>query len=214
MVTHALGLRGESALFDVAALRISGYRTWLAGGVLGVVALLALGWFLLIRPELAQTSQLHSQTAGAQDQLGVLQRHLAEVRQQNAQLAEYRAEYETAREALPTTNEMPAFVRAVQSAATASETNLRDVVVGSPVEVTGAGATVYALPITTNAAGSAAALEAFLQRVQRVQPRAVLVTDVTMVPNGDGADLSDDVLLTLGFRAFVAPGAAAASTTD
>lgn len=212
MTGLALGLRGEGALFDGAALRVSAYRSWLAGGVLAIVALVALAWFALISPQQVATAEVRAQTEDARLQILSLQRRLDDVRTQNANLDEYRRAYATAREALPTVNEVPTFLRSAQDTADKTRTDLRGFVVGSPQEVNGTGATIYALPFTVSVGGTADTVERFLQGLQRVQPRAVLVSQVTLVPDGDGKSVADNVLLTLAFRAFMAPAAAATAT--
>ncbi|GAA3384545.1 type 4a pilus biogenesis protein PilO [Cryptosporangium minutisporangium] len=214
MVLSQLSSRAPSGLFDAAALRGNTVRLWVAGGVVGALLLIALGGFLLIRPQNARTEELRAQTETAQASVDSLRSRLAEVRSQNSRLAEYRSEYEAARAALPTTLALSTFLRDVQSSATRAGVAVEGLIVGAPTQVNGAaGATVYALPLTITATGSASKLEGFVNQLQRVQPRAVLVSTTNAVPNESSNSLRGSVLLTLGMRAFVAPTVAGSALT-
>jgi Tfp pilus assembly protein PilO len=70
------------------------------------------------------------------------------------------------------------------------------------------------LPITMTVAGSADHLSAFLNRLQAMQPRALLITTASLA--GDGST-SGKMTLSLGMKAFVAPAASktpAVTTTN
>ena len=73
---------------------------------------------------------------------------------------------------------------------------------------TGASGAIFALPITADVTGSPAALGKFLDQLQRVQPRAVLITQVTeqaATSAAAGRTASGSIGLTLTMQAFVAP---------
>lgn len=205
--------RGRGALFDAAGLHGRPHLRWLGGGALGVVMLLALGWLLLIRPEDAQTSRLRDRAATAQHNVDSLRQRLAEMRAQNSQLDRYRSELTDARAALPTTTDLSTFLRDLQSTGASSGIEVRGLIVGAPTQVTKVSGTIYALPVTLTAAGPSAKLDVFLNRLQRVQPRAVLINTANAVPDGNSAALSGTALLTLGLQVFVAPAAAAAPSS-
>ncbi|TQS45395.1 type 4a pilus biogenesis protein PilO [Cryptosporangium phraense] len=214
MAFGAISARAPSGLLNVGALRGNTIRLWLVGGVVGAVALLGLGWFLLIRPQSAQTEDLRDQTEAAQSQVDSLRSRLTEVRAQNEELASYRAKYDTARAALPTTGDTSQFLRDVQSSGIRAGVSVDGLVVGSPTQIKGAGTTVYALPITVTAVGTASKLEGFVNQLQRVQPRAVLISTANAAPNESSASLRGSVLLTLGLQAFVSPSAAGSTLTS
>ncbi|MFI5953674.1 type 4a pilus biogenesis protein PilO [Cryptosporangium sp. NPDC051539] len=216
MAFSAMSARVPSALPDLAGLRGNTIRLWLAGGVVGAVLLLGVGWFLLIRPQTAQTAELRAQTETAQVNADSLRSRLAQVKAQNDDLASYRSKYDTAREALPTTAATSQFLRDVQSSGTRAGISVDGLVVGSPTQVKGAGTTVYALPISVTAVGTASKLEGFVNQLQRVQPRAVLINTANVAPNESSESLRGSVLLTLGLQAFVSPSAAgsALAATD
>jgi Tfp pilus assembly protein PilO len=187
-------------------LRLRGYSLWIAAGAAGAVVLLLLGWLLLIRPVKAQTEELRNQVDGAQDAVSVLQRKLAAARLQNGDLNGYLSKLAKAQAALPNTAALSTFLDDVQAAGSSTAVEVRGLIVGSPVQVNGVSTQIYALPISLTAAGTATKLDAFLDRLQRVQPRAVLVSTANAAPDSTSVSLDGAVTLILGLRAFVAPG--------
>jgi hypothetical protein len=182
-------------------------RVWMIGGALGAVVLLAIGWFMFVGPKKSQTNALHEQAAVAELRLGTLQRELAELRQQHELLPQYRAELAGARRALPTVSGLSDFLRELQTAGDTAAVSVSGVIVGVPSQVTAAGTRLYSLPITLTATGNSAALFLFLDQLQQVQPRAVLIGTLNTVPGvgTDGATVTEAVNLTLSLQVFVAP---------
>lgn len=77
-----------------------------------------------------------------------------------------------------------------------------------------AGVSVYALPITAQVSGSVSQLDDFLTQLQAVQPRAVLISQITQSSgasgtSGAGGSASGATSLNLTMQAFVAPSSAA-----
>jgi len=66
------------------------------------------------------------------------------------------------------------------------------------------------VPITLTAAGTAADLSAFLNRLQTVQARAVLITTASLT--GDTTTASGQMTLSLALTVFYAPGTDKTST--
>ncbi|HYN96629.1 MAG TPA: type 4a pilus biogenesis protein PilO [Pilimelia sp.] len=180
-------------------------RLWVLGGALGAIVLLALGWFLVISPQNAETRVLHEQVDAAEANLVGLQKRLAVLREQNRDLERYKAELARDRAALPDEAAMADFLRELQSAGSASGVTVGGVTVGPPTAVTVSGGTAHSLPLTLNAQGTPGKLAGFLRQLQEVQPRAVLITAATLSPAGQGTSLASGAGLTLDLRAFVAP---------
>lgn len=79
-----------------------------------------------------------------------------------------------------------------------------------------ATASTYLLPVTLRASGAVADLEQFIRLIQSDQPRAILFSTLTFVPDTDGTSFDDSVMLTAETRVFVSqkvPPAAAANVT-
>jgi Tfp pilus assembly protein PilO len=80
----------------------------------------------------------------------------------------------------------------------------------TPPNPGGVSAHIYALPLTAQVSGTTAHLSDFLDQLQRVQPRAVLITQLQMAPSvvTSGANASGPVTLQLTMQVFVAPTSA------
>ena len=190
------------------------YQRWVAGGVLAAVVLLAVGWFFLISPRYSRTADLHEKTEAAELRLPTLEHRLAELRQQQSNRARYDAQLRTDQKALPTTSGLPDFLRELQAAGDSHGVRVTDVAVGGTMEVTAAGGKYYALPVTLTAEGKADALGDFLNELQQVQPRAVLITSANLAAaDSSGALGTGTVKLTLGVQVFVSGAAPAPSAS-
>jgi Tfp pilus assembly protein PilO len=106
----------------------------------------------------------------------------------------------------------PVTVGQPTSSATASASPTASPGTDSSTAAAAPGATtpgVYELPITATVTGSVSGLTEFLDQLQAVQPRAVLVTQIGMnVANagvGDGGNAAGSYGLNLTMQAFVAP---------
>jgi Tfp pilus assembly protein PilO len=225
---------------DAAAVpRSQMERLWLVAGGLTAFVMLLVGYFFFISPQRSNTSDVQGQTATVQEQNAQLQARLDALREQNKDLAKYQAELQAAQEALPATSGTSDFLRTLQSLGAATLTNVTELTVGQPIDVTPVTAGepttsestpatsptpeaaappapaavppgVYALPITATVSGSPNALSKFLDQLQAVQPRAVLISSITMSSGATGASQAgNSYTLQLTMRAFVAPANAA-----
>jgi Tfp pilus assembly protein PilO len=183
-------------------------KIWTAGGVLGAAVLLTLGWFFFISPEYAEAASLHEQQIQAQVRLTAQQRKLAELRQQNEDLPQYKAQLDRARAALPTTPNSSNFLRELQTASTEAGVSVTGLSIGGRTDVLGTAGAVYALPVALTVVGPVAGLEGFLNEVQQVQPRAVLIRNANLTSDATGTSL------TLNLQIFVAPGESAAAKSE
>jgi type IV pilus assembly protein PilO len=184
-------------------------RVWLLGGVVAVILLVAGSWFLLIGPEFTQADDVRNQAGDAQTELITQKKELSKLQTQSKQLSALKAKLTKNQDALPTTSGVPAFLRQLQDSGTAVNVDVSVLTVASPQLSTDVS-TVYELPITLTATGSSANLSKFLDRLQKVQARAVLVTAVSLTAgtNTDGSGSgSDATTASLSLKAFVAPPA-------
>jgi Tfp pilus assembly protein PilO len=188
------------------------YQRWLAGGAVAAVVLLAVGWFFLIGPRYSQASSLQDRTTSAEMRLPSLEHRLTELRQQYDNRARFQAQLEKDRKALPTTSGLPDFLRELQQAGDGHGVRVTSVTVGAPLQVAAAGGKYYALPVTLTAEGRVDALGDFLNELQQVQPRAVLISNATMTAADEGSPLtSGTAKLTLSVQVFVSAPAGAAT---
>jgi Tfp pilus assembly protein PilO len=175
-------------------------KIWLAGGVLGAAALLALGWFFFIGPQYAEARSLDDRAVQAQLRLTSQQRRLADLRQQNEDLPQYKAQLGRLRQALPPSAATSDFLRELQAAGEAASVSVTGLSIGARKEVAGSGGTVYALPVALTVEGTVAGLEGFVNELQQVQPRAVLIGNTGLTANSRGTSL------TVNLHIFVASG--------
>jgi hypothetical protein len=157
-----------------------------------------------------------------------LESRIAALRAESKDLPKYQSDLAAAELALPTTSGLPDFLRTLQSIGNATLTTLSSLAVGPPTDVTSVaagsstnrtaqsassgGLRVYALPITAQVTGSTSALDQFLTELQTVQPRAVLISQLTeaSATGGTGASgTASGTALQLTMDAFVAPSSPA-----
>jgi len=194
-------------------------RLWMIGGLAVIVVLALASWLLLIGPKFADTSDVETQAADTQTQLTTLRKRINELKQQQANLKPLQAALDKKQKALPADTGLPAFLRQLQAAGEALDVDVTDIAVSSPTMLSNLP-TVWSLPITLNAQGAPAKLDAFLRGLQgSSQSRAVLVQTVslssTATNNGNGGATAKarDLSLSLSLNAFVAPSAGSGTPT-
>jgi len=216
-------------------LRSSQERLWLLGGGVCAFVMVLIGYFFLISPQRDSTSSVNAQVAAARDQTSLLQNRINALAKQNQDLSRYTADLAQAQLALPSTSGLPDFLRTLQSIGNASLADVTSLTVGPPTDVTSvsggtppvaasqtatagpathavpAGPRVYALSITAQVSGSTTQLGEFLDQLQSVQPRAVLIGQITIGSGSPGATSGSSVsanrvtTMQLTMQAFVAP---------
>jgi Tfp pilus assembly protein PilO len=183
-------------------------RLWVIGGVVAAALLLAGAWFLLISPQRGEVSQLAESRADAQVRVGTLQKRLADLKAQNENLPRYQAELGRNRRALPTDPQSADLLRQINEAGDKAGVTVDALVVGLGNAAAVKGTAIQPLNLSLTVVGSPGAVELFLDQLQQVQPRAVLITSGNV---SDAATKgSDDVQLSLSLQAFFAPPATAA----
>jgi Tfp pilus assembly protein PilO len=184
------------------------------GALAGAVALSALAWFLLIGPQRSETTDVEDQRAAADGQVVVEQRKLNKLTAEYAQRDKYAAELAANRKALPTVAATGDLLRELQSAGDSAGVTVSSLTAGSPAELKGA-AGVASVTITVVATGKLDKLQAFLDQVQRIQPRAMLVFNVSFAPSDSGGPITGTgAQLTLNAQVFVATQQAATPTAS
>lgn len=185
-------------------------KQWIAFTVLGVLAVLAAGWFLLVSPKRADADALGQQAATQvtansmlQTQLAVLKSQAKNLPQQQAQLAKVAAK-------IPDNPAEPALIRALDSAATAAGVELVSISpslpaaaaapaaatvpvapgaakavpkVGAPVAPAGAGS-LQSISVAINVVGSYFQIEQFFNGLEHLS-RATKVTGFSLAPGAN-----------------------------
>jgi Tfp pilus assembly protein PilO len=183
-------------------------RLWMVGGVLGAALLLAITWFLLVSPQHAERDSLNESTAAAEIQTGKLRQRLGNLNKENDKLPEYKANLETARKALPATPALSDLLRELQIAGDHTSVSVSGLNVGDVTPLTTTGGQVYTLALSLTASGTIDKLNAFLDQLQHVQPRALLINTVSLSRT---TATSTTASLSLTLNAFVAPSTTSAT---
>jgi Tfp pilus assembly protein PilO len=182
------------------------------GALAGAVALSALAWFLLIGPQRDETVSVEDETVAAEGQVVVEQRKLARLNAEFADSRKFAAELAANRQALPLVAATGDLLRELQNAGEAAGVLVPSLSAGTPIELKDT-AGVASVTITISAVGPMEKLQRFLDQIQRIQPRAMLVYTVTFAPNDSGGALTGGTAqLTVSAQIFVALQAAAGST--
>ena len=200
-------------------------RTWIAGGAVGAIALIALGWLGLIGPELASTSSLKNQTADAQTQNFVLRSKVTTLQAQDKKLPALKQQLAALQRELPPDSGMPTYIKQVMQQADAAGVVLTSITAGTPVSAALNGVAASTLPIASPAGhlfsipvnvvgdGSLAQQRALIKSIQNNGPRRALLTSVAFgLPDDVAAGDPDKIqtidpgnVMTIQLQVFVAP---------
>jgi type IV pilus assembly protein PilO len=179
-------------------------RLWVVGGAIAAAVLTILTWFFLVSPQHQATGALREETLAADGQMPILHARLNELRKQNENLDEYQAQLDRDRLALPTGPAMTDYLRQLQAAGESAGVTVTGLLVGAPKAIGEANPGMYAMPITVTATGNAVALERFLNEIQQVQARAVLIASANLSAKDAGGSVVSSSTLTISLHAFVA----------
>jgi Tfp pilus assembly protein PilO len=182
------------------------------GALAGAVALSALAWFLLIGPQRDATVNVEDETTQAEGQVIVEQRKLTRLKAEFADSDRYAAELATNRRALPSVAATGDLLRELQNAGDAAQVKVSSITAGTPAELKTIPG-VASVTITIAASGQLEKLRSFLTQIQRIQPRAMLVFNVSFSPSDNGGPITGtSAQLTLSAQVFVAIQQAASPT--
>ena len=188
-------------------------RIWVIAGAAVIVLLAVASWFLLIGPKYTEAAEVRSQVEDTETQLIALRKKIAGLEEQKARLSTYKSALKANQQALPADSGVPDFLRQLQTSGEATGVKVSGVSVAPPAQATGMSG-VWQLPITLTAEGDPDNLGAFLNQLQSVQPRAVLVENANLTQSagtagtgGTGGGSSEKPSLSLSLLAYVAPPA-------
>ncbi|WP_127782041.1 hypothetical protein [Rhodococcus sp. X156] len=195
-------------------------RVWIGGGALLAVVVLALGWVVLVGPQLSSASDLDQQAQSAETQNMVLQNKVRKLEAASKDMDGLNKELQDARAALPITSGMPDFTRQVEDQARSAGVVVFSIVAGAPT-LAGAGAApatsnapvtaagnLFSVPVTLVADGALPNHRAFVAAIEG-GPRAALIDSVGFGP-GEGAtttgtSVDSATRMTVKLQVFVAP---------
>jgi type IV pilus assembly protein PilO len=182
-------------------------KQWIALGTVGMLAVLAAGWFLLVSPKRGEAAGIRDDVASQQTTNSALQTQLAMLKAQAKTLPEQQASLARVAAKIPDNPALPALIRALSKAADDTGVELVSLAPGTPGPVAAtapaaatpsartpvaAGAAapaaspfspgvLTAIPLSINVVGGYFQVEQFFDRLENLA-RATKVTGFTMAP--------------------------------
>lgn len=168
-------------------------KQWSLLTALGVIGVMAAGWFLLVSPQHAHAKDLRTQAQGVQQSTQGLMTQVQQLKaQQKGVAAQQRTLMKIATQ-IPNNPALPTLIRQLSAAAHDTGVTLVSLSPAQPTLVTTA-ATVTAsplaqIPISVQVSGSYFNIEGFFRSVEHLS-RAFLATGFTLSPNGNSGTAS------------------------
>lgn len=131
-------------------------KQWTALTLLGCLALVAAGWFLLVSPKRGEAVELREQAASQESMNATLRTKLEMLRSQAKDLPKKQADLARVAAKIPDNPGLPALIRALTAASTSAGVQLVSVTPGPPVAVVGAAAPAAGAPAAPPAGAPAA----------------------------------------------------------
>ena len=215
-------------------------KQWVAFTVVGVVVVLAAGWFLLISPKRSEAADVSLQATEKQTSNQALQTQLALLKSQAKGLPAQQAKLSVVAAKIPDNPALPALIRALDAAAATADVELVSLSPSAPAPVVAAGAP--AAPVAAASAGAKATaglqqialavnvvggyfqVEQFLDRVENLT-RAFKVNGFTLAPganplkvtvtgtSGPAAGTGKTLMATINGQVFLVPATVATTPT-
>ena len=167
-------------------------KQWSLLTALGVVGVMAAGWFLLVSPQHAHAKDLRTQAQSVQQSTAGLMTQVGQLKaQQKGVAAQQRTLMKIATQ-IPNNPALPTLIRQLSSAAHDTGVTLVSLAPAEPTLVTptvttgAAPAPLAQIPITVQVTGSYFNIEGFFRAVEHLN-RAMMAVSFTLAPNLGGA---------------------------
>ena len=175
-------------------------RRYALAAVAGLAIVLIFFVFVL-KPKLTEITDVRDQVQSQQDQAQSLRIRLAQLKEAQRQQPQTQARLAVFDRLLPTTPDLPAMIRQLQTAATASAMDLVSLAPSPPANLTDATG-VQTISVNILVRGGFFRLETFLTRLEDLQ-RVVEVTSISIAPETDTLTGLTTLSSTLTFRMYV-----------
>jgi Tfp pilus assembly protein PilO len=197
--------------------------------LLGMVAILAGGWFLLVSPKKASVTEVKDQTSSQQTLNRATNGRIDLLTKQAKDLPKKQAELARLAQQMPSNPALPALIRSLTSAADEAGVQLVGLLPAKPAEQTGTVATapvasapktptvgqpraavvneaLFAIPVEIQVRGGYFQIENFVSAMEKLQ-RSLLVGQMVMDPAEGKAGNADvrpgDLSATISARVFM-----------
>ena len=175
-------------------------RRYALAAVAGLAIVLIFFVFVL-KPKLSEISDVRDQIEQTQDQQQTLRIRLAQLREAQRQQPQTQARLAVFDRLLPTTPDLPAMIRQLQTAASASGMDLVSIAPSPPANLTGATG-VQTITVNILVRGGFFRLETFLTRLEDLQ-RVVEVTSISIATETDSLTGITSLSTSMTFRMYV-----------
>ncbi len=209
-------------------------QQWVALTLVGALAVLAAGWFLLVSPKRADAAALRAQAQEQASNNATLETQLVTLKAKAKDLPRQQAKLAAVSAKIPDVRAMPALIRALTKAAADADVELVSLtpgataagtatagaapvapVAGAPAAgAAGAGGAagpagqLASVPLTINVVGGFFQVEQFMSGVENL-PRALRVSNLAMVPGTN--PVKPGAAVTAASAASAAPAGSAGS---
>jgi Tfp pilus assembly protein PilO len=181
-------------------------QRWYAGAAAASVAVLAVGYFLLVSPQQSSASDISAQAATVEQANVAAEKQVEALKAEYQDLPALQSQVAVIRTRLPQSLEEPTLLRTISALAKSSGVKLTSIGVQTPVAVAGgaAGAAVSQLPLSLDITGSFANTRLFLTGVESMQ-RSMLVTGINISrATAPGSGTADGIHTVIAARVFTA----------
>jgi len=183
-------------------------QQWVALTLVGALAVLAAGWFLLVSPKRADAATLRAQAQEQASKNAALETQLVTLKAQAKDLPKQQAKLAAVSAKIPDVRAMPALIRALTKAAADADVELVSLTPGPTAAGAGVGAATLvapgapaagpavgggaasaggqlaSVPLTLNVVGGYFQVEQFMSDVENL-PRALRVSNLALVPGAN-----------------------------
>jgi len=179
---------------------MSAQRRWSIGTAIAVVVILAAGWFLLVKPQHAKVTDLHSQTAAQEQTNQTLTTKITALQAEAKNNAQEQRILEKFVTQIPDTAAEPSLIRTLTQTAKGAGVDLVSITPGAPTPVgataaaaaqtlgsspVASGGSLFKLPLALQITGAYSNVESFFAGLEHL-PRAFLVSSFTVAPATTG----------------------------
>ena len=209
-------------------------KQWIAFTVVGVLVVLAAGWFLLVSPKRSEAADIALQATEKQSANQGLQTKLALLKSQAKGLPAQQAKLAVVAAKIPDNPALPALIRALDAAAASADVELVSLAPAAPAALAAApvaapvaagspvapAPTLQQIALSINVVGGYFQVEQFLDRLENLQ-RAFKVNGFTLSPGANPLKVSTaggavkqpgkTLTATITGQVFLVPAAVAAT---
>lgn len=191
-------------------------RQWATLTAVACLAILAAGWFLVVKPQHSHAASLRSQTQSVLTTNNQLQSQVSQLRQQQKDLPAQQKVLSQIATKIPDNPALPALIRQLSAAADGAGVNLLSLSPSMPTASAGVGARAAAAPLATisltlQVQGSYFNVEQFFSAVESLN-RAMLVSGFSLTPaSGAVGTAPGDLTAAITAQVFESPQVAGAT---